>query len=179
MTGLMLPRHYRRDNPPANREEAIAGAISRSTVRRMDSDDFIGPKGVQDQLDMLTDYLISVREESPEYHLPKPVGWRLQVLVLTIPEKSDGGVMVVDESREQRSLASPQGVILSMGPACYRDPDRFTVDGEIVPWLGVGDRVQFIKYDAQLWQLGNGQRLGILTDTQPVAVIDKGWEIPE
>lgn len=180
MTGLLLPRHYKRDmRRLEDREEAIAGAIARSKVRRMDSDDFISRDGVHDQLDMLADYLIARRAEEPDYELPKPVGWRVQVLVLTIPEKSDGGVLVVDEAREQRALASPQGIVLNLGPAAYSDPKRFTVDGELTPWVRIGDRIQFVKYDAMLWQLGNGQRLGTLTDTQPIATLDTGWEVPK
>jgi hypothetical protein len=98
--------------------------------------------------------------------------------MLTIPETSSGGVHIVDDNREARSMSSPQGVILNIGPGAYRDPARFSIDGVLTPWHKVGDRIQFVKYDAQPFQLPNGQRLGILTDTQPVALFDSGWEVP-
>lgn len=179
MTGLLLPKHMHAARAK-QRDEAAAASIQKTAVHRMDSDDFIDREGVQFQLDMLQGYIDARRADGePDYHLPKPSGWRLQVLILTIPEKSKGGVMVVDDSREQRSLASPQGIIIGMGPAAYKDAERFMVDGELTPWHRIGDRIQFVKYDAQMFQLANGQRLGTLTDTQPVATIDAGWEVPK
>lgn len=158
--------------------DAAAANIKATAVHRMDSDDFIDPAGVRLQLDALQAYIDARRVDQPGYHLPRPSGWRLQVLILTIPETSSGGVMIVDDAREQRSLASPQGVILAMGPSAYSDPARFTIGGTLTPWHKVGDRIQFVKYDAQMFQLANGQRLGILTDTQPVATIDEDWTVP-
>ena len=140
----------------------------------MDSDDFISPVEVQEQLHKLQKYIDTRREEDSLYQLPVPSGWRLMVLVLTIPEKSAGGVIVLDDAKEARSLASPQGVLLALGSQAYKDPDRFKE-----PWHAVGDRIQFVKYDATMFQLANGQRLGTLNDTQPVATIDAGWGVPE
>ncbi len=183
MSGLLLPKSAimakAATEAVERRKIAAAQSIQQSAVHRLDSDDFITPAGVRDQLNQLQDYIDLRRAEEPNYHLPYPSGWRMQVLLLTIPETSAGGVIVVDDAREQRSLASPQGVILAMGPACYSDPKRFTVKGDLLPWHKVGDRIIFIKYDAQMFQLANGQRLGTLTDTQPVATIDEGWEVPK
>lgn len=166
---LLVPKHYRRTE----------AAQPVPKPRRADSDDFVSRSAVRDQLAQLQDLITSEREQFPDYQLPKPIGWRLQVLVLTHPEQSDGGVILVDEERDRRALASPQGVVINMGASAYSDPARFTVDGELNPWCRVGDRIQFVKYDAPLYMLGNGQRLGILTDTQPIAVIDIGWKTPK
>jgi co-chaperonin GroES (HSP10) len=160
------------------REAAIAASMSAGTTNALMSDDFASKDDVTRQLLQLQEYLDSRREQDPAYHLPKPSGWRIQVLMLTIPETTSGGLHVIDENREARSMASPQGVILAIGPGAYRDPARFEVNGVLTPWHAVGDRIQFVKYDAQPFQLPNGQRLGILTDTQPVALLDSGWEVP-
>jgi hypothetical protein len=66
-----------------------------------------------------------------------------------------------------------------MGAGAYKDKDRFLVDGEMRPWHSVGDRISWTKYDAPTFQLSNGQRLAFLNDTQPLACIDAGWEIPK
>ena len=152
---------------------AAATAIQKTKVHRIDSDDWATKSDVQQQLDQLNGYLTERRVEEADYALPSAVGWKLMVLMVTIPEKSAGGVIVVDDAREQRSLASPQGVVLDVGPQAFKDPSRFDE-----PWVRVGDRISFVKYDATMFQLGNGQRLGFLNDTQPVSVIDKGWTIP-
>jgi co-chaperonin GroES (HSP10) len=153
---------------------ATAHAIKNTQRHRIDSDDWATKKDVQAQLDQLHEYLVGRREEEEDYNLPMAVGWKLMVLMITIPEKSAGGVIVVDDAREQRSLASPQGLVLDIGPQAFNDPSRFAA-----PWVEVGDRITITKYDATMFQLGNGQRLGFLNDTQPVSIIDRGWEIPQ
>lgn len=178
MSGLVLPRHVH-ESLKKKRDEATAASIKKSAVYRMDSDDFVTKKDIREQLAALEDYMVARRAEEPDYHLPKPSGWKLMVLMLTIPDESAGGVIIVDDAREARALSSPQGIVLDMGPAAYSDPERFLVDGLLTPWCGVGDRITFIKYDASLFQLANGQRLGFLNDTQPVSVVDHGWEVPQ
>lgn len=174
MSGLLMPAHQRAAIQRQKKEAAAAENIQRTSVHALHSDDFVTPKEVQNQLGQLSDYLAERRAVEELYHLPEPCGWRLTILVLTIPEKSDGGVIIVDDAKEQRSLASPQGIVLSMGSAAYKDESRFP-DGA---WVRLGDRIQFTKYDATMFQIANGQRLGTLNDTQPIAVIDRNWEIP-
>jgi len=152
-----------------------AEALGRSGANRMNSDDFVSRADVEEQLDTLSTYLFEQQELMGSYELPTPSGWKILVLMLTIPETSSGGVIVVDDAKEARSLASPQGVVIDVGQAAYTDPDRFTVDGVLKPWVELGDRIIFAKYDATLFQLSNGQRLGFLNDTQPIGKIDGGY----
>ena len=167
--GLLLPK----------RHSAASDAIQKTAVHSMASDDFVTPKDVENQLVQLQEYISARREAEDGYQLPRPSGWKIMVLVLTIPETTGGGLIVVDDTKEAKSLASPQGVVLDMGPAAYTDEDRFTVNGELTPWHVIGDRISFVKYDASLFQLANGQRLGFLNDTQPLSCVDTGWEIPQ
>ncbi len=170
---LLLPRHQMAAHK-AQKDANAAQAIKGSAVHRMDSDDWATTADVEAQMLQLHHYMCARIEEDPRFVMPQPTGWKLMILMITIPEKSAGGVIVVDDAREQRSLASPQGVVLAMGPQAYSDPSRF--DGA---WVKVGDRITAVKYDASMYQLGNGQRLGFLNDTQPLAVLDGGWLLPE
>jgi hypothetical protein len=178
MTGLIVPRHMAA-SVQARKEGAVADSIKKSGINRLTSDDFLSPSEVQQQIDQLNDYILFRRETQPDYSLPFPSGWKLAVLMLTIPETSEGGVHIVDELREARSTSSPQGIIIGMGPAAYTDPDRFSIKGEMAPWHEVGDRILWVKYDATMFQVANGQRIGFMNDTQPMATIDKGWRVPQ
>ncbi len=182
MTGLLLPRHQAaalQRQKGSTKDEATATAIAtRSTNAMLASDDFVSVGDVKDQLTKLAEYVAFRREAQPDYELPKPSGWKLMLLILTIPDETTGGLILIDDSKEAKSLASPQGVILAMGPAAYTDRGRFSVDGLLTPWHKAGDRVSFVRYDAAMFQLSNGQRLGFLNDTQPVACIDQGWTLP-
>lgn len=177
--GVILPRHERAAvERQKKREAAAANSISGAPRHRIDSDDFISKPEVQAQLDKLITYVVSRREEEPDYQLLQPLGWKITLLMLSIPETTAGGVHIVDEARNAREIATPQGIVLGLGPLAYNDPARFSVDGEIKPWVKVGDRIQCVKYDAHMFQIANGQRLASLNDTQPVALIDSGWEVP-
>ena len=175
---LILPKHVAANvaaNARTKREAAVADSITKSTTNHMTSDDFVTQADVAAQLQELEAYIGERREMEPEYCLPTAIGWRLMVLMLTIPEKSAGGVFVVDEMREARSMSSPQGVVLGVGPAAYQDRSRFALDGELQQWVEEGDRVFWKKYDVTTFQIANGQRIGFMNDTQPVGVIDRGW----
>ena len=165
--------------PKSIADARVAANIKNTARHRLDSDDWATTADVKEQLGSLILYIEHRLEDEPDYVMPKPTGWKIMVLMLTIPETSAGGVIIVDDAKEQRALSSPQGVILGTGPAAYSDKDRFTLNGKIMPWCEVGDRVTFVKYDASLFQLGNGQRIGFLNDTQPVSVLDSGWRVPQ
>jgi hypothetical protein len=157
-------------------EARVADSIASTSKHRYDSDDFVTKTDVREQLEKLAKYIAERREAEPDYDLPRPSGWKLMALALTIPDKV-GSLYVIDESKEARSLATPQGVILAMGPAAYTDKERF--GDPLQPWHIVGDRITWVKYDATMFQLANGQRLAFLTDTQPLSCIDAGWVVAE
>jgi co-chaperonin GroES (HSP10) len=177
VSSLLIPTHVAQ-KIKAERTDAVARSIQATSANRLNSDDFVTPDEVRQQLDELQRYVAARREEDPDYHLPKPSGWKITVLMLTIPEVSSGGLVIVEDVRETRSMSSPQGVILAVGPSAYTDPTRFSVDGNVRPWHAVGDRILWTRYDATMFHLANGQRIGIMNDTQPAALIDKGWKVP-
>ena len=165
---LLLPRHtaaaLRKQHaqtakPPTTR----VGGYEAPTKHALDTDDFITPEQVADQVAAFAEY---------DGVIPTPVGWRVAVLVLTIPEVSGGGLIMVDDHREARSLASPQGVVIALGDMAYKDTNRFH---ENHPWVKVGDRVLFQKYGGRMFQLRNGQHIAILNDTEFAAVVDSDW----
>jgi len=174
MSGLLMPRGS------VTRPEAAAETMQNTAIHRMTSDDFVTRREVQEQLDKLAQYLTDRRslEGEEEYQLPQPSGWKIMVLMLTVSEKTDGGLFVVSDSLEAKAMSSPQGVVLGMGPAAYTDASRFSVHGSVEPWHKIGDRIMWVKYDAASYQLSNGQRLGFMVDTTPSGTLDTGWEVP-
>jgi co-chaperonin GroES (HSP10) len=175
MTGpLFLPKHVMQARKQ-QQEASAANSITKTSVNHLTSDDFVTPDEVIKQLADLYAYIALRQETDPKYGLPAPLGWRLTVLMLTIPETTAGGLHMVDDMREARAMSSPQGVVLNVGSSCYQDKSRFALDGEVAPWVGVGDRILWKKYDVSTFQIANGQRLGFMNDTQPLGVIDGGW----
>lgn len=177
MSGLLLP------NTPSGRmagmaldrirNERAANAIARSSKSKLSSDEFLSGLDIREQMAQLVEYVAKQRDANPEYDILKPVGWRVAMLVLQPPSKTDGGLEIPTDVVEQYTHKSMQGIVLGMGASAYTDKDRFS-DG---PWCKPGDRIVFKRYDAQSFELANGQKIGILNDTQPIAVIDSGWII--
>jgi len=130
------------------------------------SDDFLTPRQIRHQIDSMPKRAMEI----------EPAGWRLSVLVLTTPEQTEGGVLLIDEERERRSVTSPQGIVLRLGRGAYAptspDDERFKISG---PWCKTGDRVLFQRYGGRVVRLHNGQALAILLDSDISGVIDSGW----
>ena len=76
--------------------------------------------------------LIEKYEKQPEKtvtteatKLPKPTGWRMLVLPFKMNEKTKGGLILAETSLEKQQVASQCGLVLRMGPDCYRDKERY------------------------------------------------------
>jgi len=166
-TGLILPRHVAAMERARRTQTALTVAPSTSPVKHaLNTDDFITPDQVAEQVSAFVHF------KDAGGTVPQPVGWRVAVLVLTIPEITTGNLIMVDDHREARSLASPQGVVVAVGPTAYQDAARFP---EKAPWVKVGDRVMFQKYGGRMFQMSNGQHLAFLNDTEFAGVVDTGW----
>jgi co-chaperonin GroES (HSP10) len=159
---LILPKHVAAKLKAQQSKNAVAGFESQQK-HAISTDDFIDPSDVAEQVQTFLSY---------DGVVPRPVGWRVSVLVLTIPEVTAGGLIMATDDREARSLASPQGIILALGPTAYADPARFP---DKKPWVNVGDRVMFQKYGGRMFQIRTGQHIAILNDTEFAGVVDGGW----
>lgn len=151
-----------------HRERTAASSIQNSAKRELSSDEFLSKADIREQMQRLQEHCRS----DPD-RLPRPVGWRVSFLVLMPPEKTSGGLILTADTAEQYAHKSMQGVVLALGEAAYTDAERFPAG----PWVKVGDRVVFKRYDAQIFELSNGQKIGIMNDTQPIAVIGRGVTI--
>ena len=78
-------------------------------------------------------------EKKEEPKLPKPTGWRMLVLPFKMKDKTKGGLLLAEDTLERQQVASQVGLVLAMGPDCYKDKERYP-DG---PWCKVNDWVMF------------------------------------
>ena len=156
---LILPKHV----AAQMRSRHAADGPVPAAPSAISTDDFIDPQHIAEQVAQFLRY---------EGAIPRPVGWRVAVLVLTLPDVTAGGVHLVDDHREARAIASPQGIVIALGEQAYDDDTRFKSK---TPWVSVGDRVLFQKYGGRMYQLRNGQRIAVLNDTDFSAVVDRGW----
>ena len=104
--------------------------------------------------------------------LPVPTGWRLLVLPFKQKEKTKGGIIMTDEAIDRSQVASTCGVVLRMGPDCYRDKERYP-DG---PWCKEKDWVIFARYAGSRIKIEGGE-IRILNEDEVLATIQDPEQI--
>ena len=57
--------------------------------------------------------------------LPEPTGWRMLVLPYRGQGKTKGGVILTDETMQERTYTTVTGLVLKVGPDAYKDEKRF------------------------------------------------------
>ena len=60
-----------------------------------------------------------------ESSLPKPTGWRVMVLPFQPKVKTKGGILLAEAALERQQIGTVCGLVLGMGPDCYRDKKRY------------------------------------------------------
>ena len=111
-------------------------------------------------------------EEKKEIKLPKPTGWRLLVLPFKMKEKTKGGIVLAETTLERQQVASQVGLVMAMGPDCYKDKERYS-DG---PWCKVNDWVMFARYAGSRVKIEGGE-IRMLNDDEVLATIDSPEDI--
>ena len=118
--------------------------------------------------------LIGVKksEKKEEPKLPQPTGWRLLVLPFKMKEKTKGGLMLAETTLEKQQVASQVGLVMAMGPDCYKDKERYS-DG---PWCKVNDWIMFARYAGSRIKIDGGE-MRLLNDDEVLATIDSPEDI--
>ena len=104
--------------------------------------------------------------------LPQPTGWRMLVLPFKMKEKTKGGLILADAALERQQVASQCGLVLRMGPDCYKDKEKFP-EG---PWCKKGDWIIFARYAGSRIQIDGGE-VRLLNDDEVLATIENPEDI--
>ena len=110
--------------------------------------------------------------KTEEPKLPKPTGWRLLVLPFKMKEKTKGGLVLAETTLEKQQVASQVGLVMAMGPDCYKDKERYP-DG---PWCKVKDWIMFARYAGSRIKIDGGE-MRLLNDDEVLATIDSPEDI--
>ena len=113
------------------------------------------------------------RNKPPEaIHLPKPTGWRILVLPFQPKRVTKGGVHIGDTAAERQHVATVCGLVLDMGPDCYRDKERYPRGS----WCKKGDWVMFARYAGSRFKIEGGE-VRILNEDEVLATIQDPEQI--
>ena len=116
--------------------------------------------------------LVGVKPTEEEPKLPKPTGWRMLVLPFKMKEKTKGGVILAEDTLERQQVASQVGLVMAMGPQCYKDKERYP-EG---PWCKEKECVMFARYAGSRIKIEGGE-MRLLNDDEVLATIDSPEDI--
>ena len=117
--------------------------------------------------------LIGVKKsKKEEAKIPKPTGWRKLVLPFKMKEKTKGGLVLAETTLERQQVASQVGLVMAMGPQCYKDKERYP-EG---PWCKEKDWVMFARYAGSRIKIDGGE-MRLLNDDEVLATIDSPEDI--
>ena len=116
--------------------------------------------------------LVGVQPTKQEPKLPKPTGSRLLVLPFKMKEKTKGGVILAEDTLERQQVASQVGLVMAMGPQCYKDKERYP-EG---PWCKEKDWIMFARYAGSRIKIEGGE-MRLLNDDEVLATIDSPEDI--
>ena len=117
--------------------------------------------------------LVGVKKsKTEEPKLPQPTGWRLLVLPFKMKEKTKGGVILAEDTLERQQVASQVGLVMAMGPQCYKDKERYP-EG---PWCKEKDWIMFARYAGSRIKIEGGE-MRLLNDDEVLATIDSPEDI--
>ena len=104
--------------------------------------------------------------------LPNPTGWRILVMPFRVKEKTEGGIIIAQESLDRARAAVQVGYVLKMGPLCYEDKDRYPTG----PWCKEKDWVIFARYAGSRMEIDGGE-IRMLNDDEVLGTIDNPEDI--
>ena len=82
------------------------------------------------------------------------------------------GLHLAETTLERQQVASQVGLVLAMGPQCYKDKERYP-EG---PWCKVKDWVMFARYAGSRIKIDGGE-MRLLNDDEVLATIDSPEDI--
>lgn len=103
-----------------------------------------------------------------ELKLPEPVGYKVLIAMPTAKDTTKGGVFIPDDLKQRETVASIIGLVVGLGPAAYKDKEKFP-DG---PYCKKGDFVVFRSYSGTRFRVGDTEFRLINDDTVEAVVED-------
>ena len=124
---------------------------------------------------MSDDNVVKLSKARKAKALPEPVGFRILIAIPEKEEKTEGGVLLPEDTRKREEAASMVGMGLKMGPDAYKDVERFPSG----PWCKEGDFILMRSYSGTRINV-HGQEFRVINDDSVEAVVEdpRGIEKP-
>lgn len=93
----------------------------------------------------------------------EPTGGHLLVLPDKVEEKTAGGIIMPQETRDKEQQAATTGTLIMAGPGAWLDID----DGK--PWAKSGDRISYSRYAGVVMNGQDSEQYVLINDNDVLA----------
>ena len=104
--------------------------------------------------------------------LPNPVGYRILIKPYAGKDKTKGGVILSEKTKETIEMTTVVGYVVKMGDLCYMDKEKFPSG----PWCKEGQFVVYGRYAGSRFKTAYGEHR-ILNDDEIIGTIIKPEDI--
>jgi len=104
--------------------------------------------------------------------MPQPAGWRILVLPYRGKGKTEGGILLTDQTILEDQLQTVVGYVVKQGPLAYADTEKFPSG----PWCKEKDWVIFPRYGGTRFKIEGGE-VRIINDDEIIATIENPDDI--
>ena len=116
-------------------------------------------------LPKLPDFLVEQQRKAKQ--LPDPSGYRIICAIPEVEEKTEGGIIKADITKQHEELLSTVLFVLKIGPDAYKDEKRFPSG----PWCKEGDFVIVRPHAGSRVKI-HGREFRIINDDSVEAVVE-------
>jgi co-chaperonin GroES (HSP10) len=106
-------------------------------------------------------------QEEKATQLPKPQGYRILCAIPEAEKEFDNGLAKADVTIKNDEILTTVLFVVSMGPDCYNDKERFPTG----PWCKQGDFV-LVRPNAGTRLVIHGREFRIINDDSVEAIVD-------
>jgi co-chaperonin GroES (HSP10) len=118
-------------------------------------------------LPKIPDFLTGTDTQNQPTQLPDPSGYRILCAIPEVEEKTEGGILKADITRQNEELLATALFVLKVGPDAYADKKRFP-NG---PWCKEGDFIIVRPHAGSRLKI-HGTELRIINDDSVEAVVE-------
>ena len=104
--------------------------------------------------------------ESKPTQLPEPAGYKILIALPEVDEKTDGGIIKAQSTRQQEEVGSIVGFVMKLGPDAYQDKEKFP-NG---PYCKEGDFILMRSYSGTRFSI-HEREFRLINDDSVEAVV--------
>jgi co-chaperonin GroES (HSP10) len=105
--------------------------------------------------------------ESKPSQLPEPSGYKILIALPEVDEKTEGGIIKAQQTKQLEEVGSIVGFVMKLGPDAYQDKEKFP-NG---PYCKEGDFILMRSYSGTRFSI-HDREFRLINDDSVEAIID-------